>query len=67
MKKRGQWYLILFCFLYIAGFSRITERPVFAETNTASEGANAASGGGVDVSAVSAVLIEGSTGEILYE
>lgn len=81
MKKRGQWYLLLFCFLYIAGFSRITERPVFAETNASSEGANAASEdangtseganaasrGAVDVSAVSAVLIEGSTGEILYE
>ncbi len=60
MKKRGRWYLILFCFLYIVGFSRITERHVFAKTN-------AASGGAVDVSAVSAVLIEGSTGEILYE
>ncbi len=60
MKKRGRWYLILFCFLYIACFSRITERHVFAKTN-------AASGGAVDVSAVSAVLIEGSTGEILYE
>lgn len=60
MKKIGFLLLFIFSCLYIAGLSHIAEKDVYAETK-------AVSGGAVDVSAVSAVLIEGSTGEILYE
>ncbi len=60
MKKIGFLLLFIFSCLYIAGLSHIAEKDVYAETK-------AVSGGAVDVSAVSAVLIEGSTEEILYE
>lgn len=60
MKKSGFLLLCLLSFLYIANFSRITAIEAYAAPNTAS-------GGAVDVSAVSAVLIEGSTGETLFE
>lgn len=60
MKKNGLRFLFLLSFLYITSFSRLTAGEACAETN-------AASGGAVDISAVSAVLIEGSTGEILFE
>lgn len=60
MKKSGFLLLCLLSFLYITNFSRMTAIDVYAA-------ANAASGGAVDVSAVSAVLIEGSTGETLFE
>lgn len=60
MKKSGFLLLCLLSFLYITSLSRMTAGEAYAA-------ANAASGGAVDVSAVSAVLIEGSTGEVLFE
>lgn len=60
MKKSGFLFLFLLFFLYIANLSCLPGKEVCAETKTATDSA-------VDVSAVSAVLIEGSTGEILFE
>ncbi len=40
---------------------------LFTISGSALAGEKTASGGAVDISAVSAVLIEGSTGDIIYE
>lgn len=60
MKKIILLFLSLFSFIYIFSFSPAAEKEVRAEEKTVS-------GGAVDVSAVSAVLLEGSTGEIIFE
>lgn len=60
MKKIILLFLSLISFLYIFSFSPVAEKEVLAEEKTVS-------GGAVDVSAVSAVLLEGSTGEIIFE
>lgn len=60
MKKLKLLVLALLSFLYIFSLSLLTEIHVQAE-------GKAVSGGAVDISAVSAVLLEGSTGEVIYE
>lgn len=60
MKKWTRYFLFILSFLYIIGICPIRQTEVYAETADAS-------GSAVEVSAVSAVLIEGSTGEILFE
>lgn len=60
MKKIILLFLSLISFIYIFSFSPVAEKEVRAEEKTAS-------GSAVDVSAVSAVLLEGSTGEIIFE
>lgn len=60
MKKITLAVLFLISFIYIFLFSPVGEKEVLAEEKTVS-------GSAVDVSAVSAVLLEGSTGEIIFE
>ena len=60
MKKWTRYFLFILSFLYIIGICPLRQTEVYAETADAS-------GSAVEVSAVSAVLIEGSTGEILFE
>lgn len=60
MKKIILLFLSLISFIYIFNFSPVAEKEVRAEEKTVS-------GSAVDVSAVSAVLLEGSTGEIIFE
>lgn len=60
MKKWTRYFFLILSFLYIIGFCPLMRTDVHAETASTS-------GSAVEVSAVSAVLIEGSTGEILFE
>lgn len=60
MKKLFVVFLSLISFIYIFCLSPFSAKEVQAEENTVS-------GSAVDVSAVSAVLLEGSTGEIIFE
>lgn len=60
MKKWTRYFFLILSFLYIIGFCPFMRTDVHAETASTS-------GSAVEVSAVSAVLIEGSTGEILFE
>lgn len=60
MKKWIRYFLLVLSFLYIISVCPLMQKESKAETASAS-------GSAVEVSAVSAVLIEGSTGEILFE